>query len=372
MKTFFIPFLMLASHCAFAQSSDSEAWISQNLIGDDGRIITTESPLNQKTGSMSSVPIEGILARFELWVYPLLSENADSTTPDAQLIDQEVVGILPHIEMGFIGVDPFPEPRTRADWEHTISYRFVEDRARGEDVPSWLGQYRLRKRFLDEQFVGVNESDENWQEFSSSKIVHTRANQTGSFTDVAYPPNTPAAETNQWSGVIEYIIATDDKANSPIPLLTIAKVRVRVWPKWYTSFENFPEESVNRIPDNLRANVYQIYPGTERMEVSYYFDPNGSTDLEDFGQLTPVSLYSEPWTAITAQDRVYPLSDLATLTESGTYYIRISSYLPGGLVEHADSFNTVFVGGESFSLSPGKIAMRSSSLKVRGGIYGLE
>ena len=272
MKTLFISIVLFASHLASAQSSDSEAWISQNLITDDGRIITTESPLHQETGSMSSIPLAGILARFELWVYPLLSENADSTSPEARLIDQEVVGILPHVEMSFAGNDPSPQPRTRADWTHTVSYRFVEDRARGEEAPSWMGHYRLRKRFLNEEFVGVNEADENWEEFSSSKIVHTRANQSDSFSDEAYPPNIPTSEQDQWSGVIEYIIATDDKNNSPIPLLTISSLRVRVWPKWHASFENFPEEEVSRIPDNLTVNAYNIYPGTERMEVTYFYD----------------------------------------------------------------------------------------------------
>ena len=371
MKTFFIPILLLASHLASAQSSDSEAWVSQNLISDDGRIITTESPLNQKTGSMSSVPLEGILARFELWVYPLLSDNGDSTSPEALLIDQEVVGVLPHIEMSFSGNDPYQEPRTRADWEHTISYRIVEDKASGEDVPSWMGHYRLRKRFLDEQYVGVNEGDENWQEFSSSKIVHTRANQTGSFTDSAYSPEASAEERDQWSGVIEYIIATDDKPNSPIPLMTIASLRVRVWPKWHASFENFPDHQVSSIPDNLTANAYQIYPGTERMEVTYFHDAEGTGQLD---QLIPVTLFNEPWTASTPQDRVYPLSHLSTLTEAGNYYVRITSYLPGNIVEHADSFTTSFLDiiGESTSLPPGSLNLGGSSLKVRGGIYGLD
>ena len=94
-------------------------------------------------------------------------------------------------------------------------------------------------------------------------------------------------------------------------------------------------------------------------------------------QLTPVTIFNENWSATTPQDRVYPLADMAELTEQGNYYVRITSYLPGGIVENADSFNTVFVNvdnmGMTTTLLPGTIPMKTgTSITVRGGVYGLD
>ncbi|MDP0492047.1 MAG: hypothetical protein Q7Q71_13445 [Verrucomicrobiota bacterium JB023] len=346
---------------------ESEAWISQNLINDDGQIITTETPLNQETGTMDTVPLEGILARFELWVYPVFSEDGSL---EPQLVDQEVVGILPRMELSFSGLDPHDDPRTRADWSHEITYRFLDAPKSGPEVPNWFGEYLLRKRFLDEAHIGQDDAAQKWREFSAAPVQHTKTNQEVTFTDDAYPPDIPEEDRDKWSGIIEYSLVTGDVPGSPIPYLTVTTLQVRVWPKWHASFENFPAEEVTEIPDNLFANVYDIYPGTERVEVVYYYDEDSEGKLEE---LDAVTIVDEPWTAITDQDRRYSLAQLADEEEPGDYHVRVTCYLPGGLIEHADQFNPLF----SEPLDPGEdvntvITIDKPSLRIQGGVFSLE
>ena len=354
---------------ALADQPGADAWISQNLISPLGQVVTYETPLYSNTGTMSSVPMNGFLARFDLYVYPLA--GVDGADPEPTIVDSEIVGVLPKITMEFNGRDPHKVPRTRADWQHTVTTKILDGPVRFKDplslpLPSWLTRFVLRKRYLREEFIGVENSEDHWEEYRSLPILHVSANQEITFGDTAYPPNLAPEERDRWSGLIEYQLALDNVIGNPLPLLTLAKLQVRVWPKWRAEFVNFPTTPVPQFAANMRVDVADIYPGTEKVVVDYFYD---SERTGGFAGLSPNRLFEEPWAATVAQDRKYSLAALAQKSGEGDYHIRVGCLLFGEW-EYADD-----QGGLQKADDPGEpptITLGENKILLRAGLYGLD
>ena len=378
MKAAFLSPLLIVLSFLVAQLSaeppNTKAWVSQNLISPLGKVITYETALHSDTGTMESVPLNGFLARFDLYVYPLIGVDGEDPTPE--IVDSEVVGILPKITMEFHGKDPHEEPRTRADWEHRVTTTIIDSPVSFDDpltiaLPTWVTRFVLRKRFLREEYIGVDDGEDHWEEYSSLPVVHVSANQEITFSDKAYPPNLTAEEQDRWSGIIEYQLALDNVIGNPLPLLTLDKLNVRVWPKWRTEFVNIPTETVYQFPSDMRVDVFDIYPGTEKVVVDYFYDPEQKGHYEG---LVPVNLVEEPWSATVAQDRKYSLAALSNQTDGGDYHIRVG-YLLFGEMEYADDQADTNGGGEEITTDPPdkkKLTLGENKIRFRGGLFGFE
>lgn len=370
---------LLLAACLFSQSllaqspePESEAYVVQYLIGHDGAITSTEMPLNTQTGSFVSIPLEGLAALFELWVYPLIGE--DGNAPIAKLTDSRVVGILPTIELAFAGLDPHREPRTRADWEHQVTVKIKEPAVKeieGMPTPAFLQNFLIRKRFLPEEYLASSDSQEHWIEVDSLPLTHTRANQVENFSDSAIPPGITNPE--KWSGILEYQVVLADNPENPVSLLRLASMQVRVWPRWSAEFVNFPDKPVATIPDDLAVNVSDIYPGALKVDLEYLFD---QTSPSVFAGKDPVVFFTEPWTASVSQDRQYPISVLANEKENGSYRVRVATHYPWG-VEYDSDVLSASAGedpltGDPGSVDPGDIEVRAQGLAIQAGIHSLE
>ena len=357
--------LILAGLSAVPVLADEQngiAWVSQNLISPLGQVITYETPIYSTEGSMSSVPMNGFLARFDLYVYPLA--GIDGKDPEPKIVDSEIVGVLPKITMEFHGRDPHEVPRTRVDWEHTVTTTIIDGPIRFTDpltlaLPGWLTRFVLRKRFLREEYIGAEDSEDHWEEYSSLPVLHVSANQKITFADKAYPPNLTPEERARWSGIIEYQLALDNVVGNPIPLLTLAKLEVRVWPKWRPEFVNVPSNAVSQFPSDMRVDVADIYPGTEKVVVDYFYDSKRKGNYEG---LTPIVLFEEPWVATVAQDRKYSLGALSQLTNEGDYHIRVGCLI----------FGEMEFGDDEGELENDTVTLKENKLILRGGLYGLE
>ncbi|WP_411846807.1 hypothetical protein AAFN60_04580 [Roseibacillus persicicus] len=345
---------------ARAEPQNCDAWISQNLITLLGQTVTYESPLYTEKGSMQSVPMNGLMARFDLYVYPLA--GIDGAPPKPTIVDTEVTGILPRVVMEFDGRDPHEEPRTRSDWTHTVTTTILDSPLRFRNplslpLPGWLSQFVMRKRFLAAEHIGAEDSEDHWEEYECLPVLHVSLNQEITFSDNAWPPNLQEDERDTWSGIIEYQLALDAVLGCPVPLLTLARMQVRVWPKWTTDFVNFPSTPVPQLPDDMRVDVGDIYPASEKVIVEYFYDPNGTGDYED---LVPVNLFDEPWVASVAQDRKYPLAALSEQAGEGDYYVRVGCLLFGEM-EYADDWAGLQ-----------KMTLKENKLSLRAGLYALE
>ena len=357
---------------ALADQPDADAWVSQNLISPTGEVVTYETPLHSTEGVMSSVPMNGFMARFDLYVYPLA--GVDGADPKPTIVDSETVGVLPRIRMEFHGRDPHEVPRTRVDWKHTVTTTILDGPVKFEDpltltVPGWVTRFVLRKRFLREEYIGADDSEDHWEEYSSLPVLHVSANQEITFEDDAYPPNLTEEEQDRWSGVIEYQLALDNVIGNPLPLLTLAKLKVRVWPKWRAEFVNIPTEAVPQFPTDMRVDVADIYPGTEKVVVDYFYD---SKKEESDEELVAINLFDEPWAATVAQDRKYSLAALSNQSNEGDYHLRVGCLI-FGVMEYADDRAEV-EDGATIDLPPGDttLTLERETLTLRTGLYAFE
>lgn len=369
MKTFLFAASCLLSQSLLAQSTEpqSEAYVVQYLISRDGSITSTEMPLDTETGNFVSIPLEGLAALFELWVYPLIGENGNE--PIAELTDSKVVGILPTINIEFDGRDSHPTPRTRVDWEHQVTVKISEPVAQeidGVPTPQFLKNFLIRKRFLPEAYLTSVDRDEHWIEVDSLPLEHTQANQIETFTDNAVPAN--ATDANKWSGILEYQVVLAETPENPISLLRLASMQVRVWPRWSAEFVNFPTEPVTTIPDDLAVNVTDIYPGALKVELEYLHD---ETSKSSFASNEPVVFFSEPWTAIVTQDRQYPITALANVEEKGDYRVRIATHYPWGIEYDADVLTAPDSVGGNDHMLPGDIEVIDNAIRFQGSIQSL-
>lgn len=367
MKNLLLVLVLLSSKLSAVPSADSKAYAIQYLIKDDGSIIATETILDTKTGSFTSVPLEGLLALFELWVYPFIGEDGGEATP--QLMDSEIVGVLPNIDINFTGIDPYEHARTRADWDHQIEvviHEPIGELEDGQSTPDWMRSFLVRKRFLSEEFIGTEDAADHWQEYDSLPLYHNGSNQIENFSDSAYPPG--LEDSDSWSGIIEYQVVADAVIGSPIPYLQIATQQVRVWPKWDVEFQNFPADPVTSVPSNLETYVTDIYPGTEKVEIEYLFRSN---EDESFDSVEPVTIFAEPWTAVTAQDRQYSLAAIANLDEAGEYFVRVSFHYPWGVEYSYEDVESIDEDTAITSFRP-VIEVGSHGLIFRGGLHSLE
>ena len=366
MKNLLLILALLSTQLSAIPAADSKAYAIQYLVKEDGSIISTETILDTKTGSFVSVPLEGLLALFELWVYPLIGEDGSDALP--KLMDSELVGVLPNIDINFTGRDPYQHPRTRADWSHEIDVVIHEPIGTTEDggtPPLWMRSFLVRKRFLAEEFVGAADADEHWLEMDALPILHTQGEQTLSFSDDAYPPD--LEDSDRWSGIIEYQVVADAIPESPIPYLQIAATQVRVWPKWEIEYQNFPTQSVNEIPNNLQIDVTDIYPGTQKVEVEYLFK---KPEEENFDGVTQALVAPEFWTAIAPQPRQYNLTGLANKQAQGEYLVRVAMTYPWGVEYSYQGLNSASLDATMQSLPP-FIQVRSNRLLFRGSINSL-
>ena len=355
-----------------ADQPDADAWVSQNLISPTGEVITYETPLHTTSGTMSSVPMNGFLARFDLYVYPLA--GVDGGDPKPTIVDSEIVGVLPRVTMEFEGRDPHEVPRTRVDWKHTVTTTLLDSPVKFKDpltltLPGWVTRLVMRKRFLSEEHVGAEDSEDHWEEYSSLPVLHVSANQEITFEDNAYPPNLTPEERDRWSGIIEYQLALDNVIGNPLPLLTLATLKVRVWPKWQAEFINVPTDAVPQFPTDMRVDVKDIYPGTEKVVVDYFYDPENTGDYSD---LVPITLFEEPWSATVAQDRKYSLAALSHESNEGDYHLRVG-YLLFGEMEYADDQGDL-EDGAVIDEPPGDhpITLERDDLILRAGVFALD
>ena len=372
MKNLLLVLALLSTQLSAIPAADSKAFAIQYLVKEDGSIISTETILDTKTGSFVSVPLEGLLALFELWVYPLIGEDGNAALP--KLMDSELVGVLPNIDITFTGKDPYQHPRTRADWRHEIDVVIHEPIGTTEDggtPPLWMRSFLVRKRFLAEEFVGAADAADHWLEVDSLPILHTQGEQTLSFSDDAYPSD--LEDSDRWSGIIEYQVVADAIPGSPIPYLQIAATQVRVWPKWEIDYRNFPTESVNAIPDDLKIDVTDIYPGTQKVEVEYLFK---KPDEEIFDGSTQALVAPEFWTAIAPQPRHYNLTGLANKEESGEYLVRVAMTYPWGVEYSYQGLDSDSYDPMTGILPPGSlpptIQVSANRLFFRGSVNSLD
>lgn len=363
-------FISLGAGCQLtvAQSSpDDQAWIAQSLIAHDGTIITTETALDTETGTMTSIPLEGLVARFDLWVYPLIGFN-DLEDVEPRLLDTNIVGIIPTIDLSFTGLDPFEHPRTRADWSHQIdvTVNAPPTTTDNEDIPAWVNNFIIRKKFLHADHLNSQDRDNLWIDGGYINLNYGESNEVLQFISESYPSNT--SDPDKWSGLIEYEVLTADVAGSPIPLFSLSSLQVRVWPKWDAMFENFPEETVSSIPENLEVRVNDIYPGTEKVIVEYIYEDQ-----------PPVTIIEENWTAVASQERLYPLNSLANLTEPGDYHIQVRCVFPHASETSGDLLPTEPVLDDQGNQIPVStletnptITIGAASIIIKGGIHSLD
>ena len=196
-----------------------------------------------------------------------------------------------------------------------------------------MRHFLVRKRFLAEEHVGSPDADSHWQEVQSVSLYHSEEGVSiQKIADNAFPPETAAEEQDQWSGIIEYTVVLDNVDDNPLSFLTMASQQVRVWPVWDASFQNFPDEPVAQLPDDLTVQVSDIYPGTQSIAIEYQ---RKVSDNDSFDNAEAVLIQEEnPWTAIVAQDRQYILSELADLQQFGKYRIRVATHYTWGLTEY--------------------------------------
>lgn len=380
MKKLFVPIALMATSAALWADDNKEAYISQNIVTTDGQIITTEVPLHHETGTMDTIPLFGLFARFELWVYPLFED--DNGNREASLQDQEFVGVIPPIRSDFEGVDPDPSQRTRSDWQHTVTFTFEDEPVTNEQVAEpWMGKYRVHKRYLNEEFIGTDEGDENWEEYTmtlsdavgssagSSQIQHLYSGQLIEIHDQAYPPSLAEGDRDAWAGVIEYVIMTDDVADSPIPLTVLRRERIRVWPNWNAEFLNFPSDPVAEMPSDLAVKLTSVYPGTESLTLTYF---NDELETGSLAGLAENPLFTVPWSATTDQNTRLDFDfSQETMPTTGSVYVRVSSVMSWGLVESADNFNTLNKF-DSVTEEPPVITFGGTDISVRGSVFSLD
>ncbi len=353
MKKFFIPLMCLSLPLLGNDQipgPSSKAFVKQFLIDETGQTITlAPMPLAEREGSFTSLPLEGIAAVFELWVYPLIGPRGEElTVDDALLQDTEVVGVIPRANIEFSGLDPHPTPRTRADWKHDITVTITEPEGQNTggtnantiiQRPEWSRHFLVRKRFLPEELVGSASNPDNWIEVDSYSIYHEEPQQVETFDDEAFPPGTE--NTKKWSGIIEYQIVLGDHPESVLPLLVLDTVQVRVWPVWDATFANVPADEVPQLPGDIEAQINDIYPGTEKLTIDYLHKlADASTYLED----SKNNLYTEDWTAIEPQQRRQILAGLEGIKTPGKYRVRITMQYPWG-TETDDGEIKAFNGG---------------------------